>query len=126
VFLPLIQDDVQRILQQQLQSQQQAELAQKKPSRLGILRRNIKPPIQRPTNFPLPQPVSPVTNPKQIFIPRAAVPVAAPASPKLNWRDKRRRPKRSESPDPGQNAAGQAAAAGGQKDGAVLQVISLD
>ncbi|XP_056262510.1 bicaudal-D-related protein 2-like [Pseudoliparis swirei] len=119
-------DDVQRILQQQLQSQQQAELAQKKPSRLGILRRNIKPPIQRPTNFPWLQPVSPVTNPKQIFIPRAAVPVAAPASPKLNWRDKRRRPKRSESPDPGQNAAGQAAAAGGQKDGAVFQVISLD
>ncbi|XP_034406861.1 bicaudal-D-related protein 2-like [Cyclopterus lumpus] len=114
-------DDVQRILHQQLQSQQLAEQAQKKPSRLGILRRNIKPPIQRPANFPLSQPVSPITNPNQIFIPRAAaLPLITPPSPQRNWRDKLRRTKRANSPDPGQNAAGQ------ESEGGVFQVISLD
>ncbi|XP_068456622.1 bicaudal-D-related protein 2-like [Clinocottus analis] len=116
-------DDVQRILHQQLQSQQQAE-AQKKPTRLGILRRNIKPPIQRPANFPLSQPTSPITNPKQIFIPRAAVSSAptpsTPPSTQRNWRDKLRRTKRTASPDPGQESEA------GRDGDSVFQVISLD
>ncbi|XP_014051382.1 uncharacterized protein isoform X1 [Salmo salar] len=48
-------DDIQMILQQQLQSQQQqaAEQAQRKPSRLGLLRRTNRPPLQRPASTPL-------------------------------------------------------------------------
>ncbi|XP_013872352.1 bicaudal-D-related protein 2-like isoform X2 [Austrofundulus limnaeus] len=61
-------EDFQQLLQQQLVSQQQAEQAQKKPSRMGILRRTNKPPIQRPNNFPLPAPIPHTTNSSQIFM----------------------------------------------------------
>ncbi|KAK5858724.1 hypothetical protein PBY51_002843 [Eleginops maclovinus] len=90
-------EDVQLMLHQQLLAQQQAE-AQKKPSRLGILRRSNKPPIQRPTNFPISTPVPPTTNSKQIFVPRSAVSTAPTPStppPQRNWMDKLRRPKSS-------------------------------
>ncbi|KAK9536500.1 hypothetical protein VZT92_006275 [Zoarces viviparus] len=116
-------EDIQRIIHQQLLTQQQAEQAQKKPSRLGILRRN-KAPLQRPTNFPA---VAPITNPNQIFIPRAAtLPAPAPSMtppPQRNWRDKLRRTKNA--PDGGQTAAPQESGGkgGGDDD---FQVISLD
>ncbi|XP_034062614.1 bicaudal-D-related protein 2-like isoform X2 [Gymnodraco acuticeps] len=88
-------EDVQQMLHQQLQAQQQAE-AQKKPSRLGILRRSNKPPIQRPNNFPMSTPVPPTTNSKQIFVPRSGVSTAPSTPPPLrHWMDKLRRPKSS-------------------------------
>ncbi|XP_040005682.1 bicaudal-D-related protein 2-like [Xiphias gladius] len=120
-------DDVQLILQQQLQSQQQAEQIQKKPSRLGILRRNNRPPIQRPSTFPLSTPTPPATNSNQIFISRAAVSAAptpstpSSASTQRNWRDRLRR---GRSPCQGEDAAGQASEWGKDDDG--FQVVSLD
>lgn len=118
-------EDVQLIIQQQLQMQQQAEQTQKKPSRLGILRRNNKPPIQRPANFPLSAPVPPTTNSNQIFIPRsvgsAAPTPSTPPSSQRNWRDKLRRTKNSRQGD--QDAAGQESDSRGD-DG--FQVVSLD
>ncbi|KAI4814212.1 hypothetical protein KUCAC02_003415 [Chaenocephalus aceratus] len=88
-------EDVQQMLHQQLLAQQQAE-AQKKPSRLGILRRSNKPPIQRPNNFPMSTPVPPTTNSKQIFVPRSAVSTApSTPPPQRHWMDKLRRPKSS-------------------------------
>ncbi|KAJ4930388.1 hypothetical protein JOQ06_019392 [Pogonophryne albipinna] len=87
-------EDVQQMLHQQLQAQQQAE-AQKKPYRLGILRRSNRPPIQRP-NFSMSTPVPPTTNSKQIFVPRSAVSTAPSTPPPLHhWMDKLRRPKSS-------------------------------
>ncbi|KAM6911266.1 bicaudal-D-related protein 2-like [Lycodopsis pacificus] len=116
-------EDVQRIIHQQLLTQQQAEQAQRKPSRLGILRRN-KAPLQRPTNFPA---VAPITNPNQIFIPRAAtlpatLPPSTPPPPQRNWKDKLRRTKNA--PDGGQTAEPQESGAKG--GGSTFQVISLD
>ncbi|XP_029304316.1 bicaudal-D-related protein 2-like [Cottoperca gobio] len=115
-------EDVQLMLHQQLLSQQQAE-AQKKPSGLGLLRRNNKPPIQRPTNFPLSTPVPPTTNSKQIFIPRSAdsagpTPSTPPSTPR-NWLDKFRRPRSSRQGD--RDAVGQESE--GDKG---FQVVSLD
>ena len=111
------------MLHQQLQIQQQAEQAQKKPSRLGILRRN-KQPIQRPASFPLPTPVPPSTNSSQIFVPRSAVSAAptpsTPPTSQRTWRDKLRRPKGGRQVD--QDAAGQESESMG--DG--FQVVSLD
>ncbi|KAM7374424.1 hypothetical protein PAMP_007081 [Pampus punctatissimus] len=124
-------EDVQLILQQQLQSQQQAaEQAQKKPSRLGILRRNNKPPIQRPPNFPVSKPVLPITNSNQIFINRSAGTAApAPSTPPTgsphNWKNKLRRGRTGRQGD--QDAVGlssQAAECGREDDG--FQVVSLD
>ncbi|XP_042355214.1 bicaudal-D-related protein 2-like [Plectropomus leopardus] len=118
-------EDVQLIVHQQLQIQQQAEQAQKKPSRLGILRRNNKPPIQRPTNFPLSVPVPPTTNSNQIFVPRsgssAAIAPSTPPSSQRTWRDKLRRTKTSRQGD--QDGAGQESDGRGD-DG--FQVVSLD
>ncbi|XP_075958465.1 bicaudal-D-related protein 2-like [Anarhichas minor] len=115
-------EDVQRIIHQQLLTQQQAEQAQKKPYLLGILRRNNKATLQRPTNFPA---VAPITNPNQIYIPRAAtLPAQSPSTPpppQRNWRDKLRRTKNA--PDGGQTAAAQES---GGKGGGDFQVISLD
>ncbi len=118
------QEDVQLILNQQLQSQQQAEQAQKKPSRLGILRRNNRPPIQRPSSIPLSTPTPPTTNSSQIFISRSS----AAQSPKMSsssgtqrWRDKLRRGKISRHGD--QDASGQESE-WGKDDG--FQVVSLD
>ncbi|KAF7669086.1 hypothetical protein LDENG_00252110 [Lucifuga dentata] len=87
-------EDVQQILQQQVQIQQQAE-AQKKPTRLGILKRSNKTPVQAPSS---PSPASPTTSTSQIFMSRAAasLPPAADAPPtniNRTWRDKLRRGK---------------------------------
>ncbi|XP_035521914.1 bicaudal-D-related protein 2-like [Morone saxatilis] len=119
-------EDVQLILHQQLQSQQQAEQAQKKPSRLGILRRNNKPPIQRPASIPTAAP--PTTNSSQIFVSRSAVsaaptPTTPPSTPfQRNWRDKLKRNKTSRQGD--QDAAGQDSEWGRGHSG--FQVVSLD
>ncbi|XP_040906659.1 bicaudal-D-related protein 2-like [Toxotes jaculatrix] len=120
-------EDVQLILHQQLKSQQQAEQAQKKSSRLGILRRNNRPPIQRPSSFPLPAPTPPTINSNQIFISRPGVSAAPPPSvppstgTQRNWRDKLRRGKSGRQ---GEDAAGQDSEWGGDDDG--FQVVSLD
>ncbi|XP_035035065.1 bicaudal-D-related protein 2-like [Hippoglossus stenolepis] len=116
-------EDVQRILTQQLQSQQQAEQAQRKQSRtLGILRRN-RPLIQRPTIVPLSAPMTPTTNTNQIFIPRAVEPSAStpgtpsPSVTRRNWMDKLRRGKNN------RDAAGQDSEQG-KDDG--FQAVCLD
>ncbi|KAI3373783.1 hypothetical protein L3Q82_022359 [Scortum barcoo] len=118
-------EDVQLMLQQQLLSQQQAEQSQKKTSRLGLLRRNNKPPIQRPSNFPLSTPPQPTTNSNQIFISKSSL--SAPPTPSTppaqrNWMDKLRRGKNSRQGD--QDAAEQGSAWGGGDNG--FQVVSLD
>ncbi|AWO99865.1 putative bicaudal D-related protein -like [Scophthalmus maximus] len=125
-------EDVQVILQQHLQSQQQAEQAQKKPSRLGILRRTTRQPIQRPATFPVSTPTPPKTNSKQIFLTTAKVssssssPTASisstpsPTGTRRNWMDKLRRVKNTQE---GEDAAGQNSERG-VMDG--FQVVSLD
>ncbi|KAF0038618.1 hypothetical protein F2P81_009102 [Scophthalmus maximus] len=125
-------EDVQVILQQHLQSQQQAEQAQKKPSRLGILRRTTRQPIQRPATFPVSTPTPPKTNSKQIFLTTAKVssssssPTASisstpsPTGTRRNWMDKLRRGKNTQE---GEDAAGQNSERG-VMDG--FQVVSLD
>lgn len=122
-------DDVQLILHQHLQSQQQAEQNHKKSTRLGILRRNNKPPIQRPASFSLPAPIPPTVNSNHIFIPRSAVPsAAAPSTPPpvssppsisspRTWRSKLRRGKSSRHGD-------QDTERGSDDNG--FQVVSLD
>ncbi|KAM9348592.1 bicaudal-D-related protein 2-like [Symphorus nematophorus] len=117
-------EDLQLILHQQLQSQQQAEQAQKKTSRLGILRRHNKPPIQRPSNI---TPTAPTANSNQIFISRSAVsaaptPSTPPSSGTLRWKDKLKRGKISRQAD--QDVAGQDSQWGMSDDG--FQVVSLD
>ncbi|XP_026183620.1 bicaudal-D-related protein 2-like [Mastacembelus armatus] len=93
-------EDFQVIIRQQIQSQQQAEQAQKK-SRLGILRRNNKPLIQRPSSFPLSVTNPPTVNSNQIFVPRAAASAVLPpslspsSSSQRNLRDRLRRGKSS-------------------------------
>ncbi|KAM4620606.1 bicaudal-D-related protein 2-like isoform 2-T2 [Polymixia lowei] len=128
-------EDLQLMLHQQLQSQQQAEQAQKKPSRLGLLRRTQRPPIQRPASFPLPAPPAPSTSSNQIFIsrsstPKAPRPVPAPAPvtppvtpqpPQRNWRDKLRMGRNNRQGD--QDASGQGVQPS-VEDG--FQVVSLD
>ncbi|XP_029029497.1 bicaudal-D-related protein 2-like [Betta splendens] len=119
-------EDVQVIVHQHLLSQQ-AEQAQKKSSRGGILRRNNKPVNQRPSNFPLPAAAAPLVNSNQIFITSsalsaAATPSAPPSpSPQRTWRDRLRVGRSSRQTD--QDASGQIPASGGV-DG--FQVISLD
>ncbi|GAA6232697.1 bicaudal D-related protein 2-like [Lates japonicus] len=117
-------EDLQVMVQQQVRNQQQAEQTQKKSSRLGILRRNNRPPIQRPPSFPMAAPTPPTTNLNQIFVSRAAV-SAAPATPsppsQRTWRDKLRRGKSSRH---GEDAPGQESEWGREDDG--FQVVSLD
>ncbi|XP_072230811.1 bicaudal-D-related protein 2-like [Leuresthes tenuis] len=106
-------DDFQRLLQQQVYSQQQAEQAQKKTSRLGLLRRNNKPPIQRPPSFPLSAPTPPTVSSSHIFLP--------PSSPTTrHWMDKL---KKGKSGRHGDQAAPEQEARG-RNDG--FQVVSLD
>lgn len=100
-------EDVQLMIQQQLQAQQQlAEQSSKKNFRT-ILRRNNKPPIQRPSIFPVPAPPSNV-NANQIYMNKQASPSPPVGSPTLalkaspssagagtlprNWRLKKKRP----------------------------------
>lgn len=81
VYNVCVQEDVQLMIQQQLQTQQLAEQSQKKNLR-GLLRRN-KPPVQRPPNFPMPSPAPPsTTNANQIYVnrPTAAPPAATKPS----------------------------------------------
>ncbi|XP_069575794.1 bicaudal-D-related protein 2-like isoform X1 [Brachyistius frenatus] len=119
--------DFQLLLHQQLQLQQQAEKAQKKSSRLGILRRTNKSPIQRPSNFPLPTPIPPTTNPNQIFTSRSTASAAPtphappPTGSQRNWRDILKMGKSSYQGD--QDAAGQDSECA-RNDG--FQVVSLD
>uniref|UniRef100_UPI0037E983FC bicaudal-D-related protein 2-like n=1 Tax=Semicossyphus pulcher TaxID=241346 RepID=UPI0037E983FC len=112
-------EDVQLMLHQQLQIQQQAEQAQKKPSRLGILRRNKQPPIQRPSNFQAATPVPPTTNPNQIFVSKSAVSTPSTPPSQRNWRDRLRRGKNNRD----QDAAGQDSEYGRGGD---FEVVSLD
>ncbi|XP_073335926.1 bicaudal-D-related protein 2-like [Pagrus major] len=94
-------EDFQLLMQQQVLAQQQAEQAQKKPSRMGILRRYNKPPIQRPSTIPSSAPAPSTVNSSQIFISRSAVSAApTPSAPyptgsQRNWMDKLRRGKSS-------------------------------
>ncbi|XP_041864009.1 bicaudal-D-related protein 2-like [Melanotaenia boesemani] len=130
-------EDFQQILQQQLLSQQQAEQAQRKSSGFGLLRRNNKPPIQRPANFPLPAPTPPTTNSSQIFMNKSAgsvTPTPTPPSSSSSssrmspssigtrtWRDKLKKRKSIRSED--QDAAEREMWSRG--DGG-FQVVSLD
>ncbi|XP_078786845.1 bicaudal-D-related protein 2-like isoform X2 [Oryzias latipes] len=122
-------EDFQQILQQQVQAQHQAEQAQKKSSRLGILRRTNKAPIQRPPNFPLPAAAPPVTNQSQIFINKPAGSAsppssAAPAKEKGTWRDKLKKGKSSQYGY--QNAAGLDSMWRKDNGNDGFQVVSLD
>ncbi|XP_061155945.1 bicaudal-D-related protein 2-like [Syngnathus typhle] len=85
-------DDVQLLLNQQLLLQQQVDQNQKKPSRMGILRRN-KPPVQRPANFPVApapasptSPVSPTHNSTQNLFSRPQLSPTSPAQATSGWR----------------------------------------
>ncbi|XP_041707331.2 uncharacterized protein LOC121541980 [Coregonus clupeaformis] len=77
-------DDVQRILQQQLQSQQAAEQAQRKPSRLGLMRRTKGPTHQKPASTPTH--TTSTYNPGQVV--RNPVPSPAPQRNPVTWRDR--------------------------------------
>ncbi|XP_056140641.1 bicaudal-D-related protein 2-like [Lampris incognitus] len=131
-------EDVQLILNQQLLSQQQAEQAeqaQRKPSRLGLMRRTNRAPIQRPISFSLP--ATPSNGSNHVFPPRslsssnstcprataAPAPSIPPASPQRTWRDRLRRGKNRAGD---QDASGQElqASVRGTDDG--FQVVSLD
>lgn len=102
-------EDVQLMIQQQLQAQQQQAEQSSKRNLRGILRRNNKPPIQRPSNFPVPTPAPPSnTNANHIYITKPASPTSAnPVSkPGLsmaaagtlprNWRLKKKRPEQED------------------------------
>ncbi|XP_071025705.1 uncharacterized protein [Oncorhynchus clarkii lewisi] len=84
------QDDIQMILQQQLRSQQQqaAEQAQRKPSRLGLLRRTNRPPLQRPASTPLTYTTGQV--PVSTRVPS---PSPTPQCTPVTWRDRLKRGK---------------------------------
>lgn len=124
-LLILSQEDVQLILQQQVQSQQLAEETQKKPSRMGILRRTNRPPMQRPS--PSSTPTPPTTNSSQIFVSRSAVSapqtppsMPSPSPPAVNqrtWRDRLKR---------GRNSRQAIQDAEWGKTDSGFQVISLD
>ncbi|MEQ2216070.1 hypothetical protein XENOCAPTIV_010246, partial [Xenoophorus captivus] len=125
-------EDFQRLLQQQVLSQQLAEQqAQNKSIRKGLLRRNKQPPIQRPTNFPFAAPTPPNTNSNQIFMntsvnpspptPSMPSPPAAAANGTRTWRDKLKKSR----PRLGyQDGAEQEKEWGRGDDG--FQVVSLD
>ncbi|XP_054610429.1 bicaudal-D-related protein 2-like [Dunckerocampus dactyliophorus] len=126
-------EDVQLMLQQQLLLQHQVEQNQKKTSRVGILRRN-KPPIQRPTNFPVvathaspPSPASPTQSPTQNFfrspVTKAPAPMTplSPSAAPPSWRDKWKRSNGGRRGE--QDAAGHMAE---HRDNDGFHVVSLD
>lgn len=123
-FLDLPQEDFQLILQQQVKSQQQAEQNQKKPSRMGILRRTNRAPMQRPTTFPVAGAATPANSSNQSPTSKSAASAAlAPKTPPTigrssNWRDKLRMGKSSRQGD-------QDLARGREEDDG-FQVVSLD
>lgn len=97
-------EDIQIIIQHQIQSQQLLEQEQKKTTRLGLMRRTNKPPIQRPATisfskptqttpasaiFSKPTPTATVSPPSPKPVP-VATPPAPPQSP---WRKMLRRGK---------------------------------
>ncbi|XP_060911328.1 bicaudal-D-related protein 2-like [Labrus mixtus] len=114
-------EDVQQMIHQQLLIQQQAEQNQKKPSRLGILRRNNKAPMQRPSTFLAVTPVPPTTNVNQIFVSKSAASTPNTSPTQRNWRDRLRRGKNGRQGD--QDAAGQDSDNGRGDD---FEVVSLD
>lgn len=117
-------EDFQLILQQQVKSQQQAEQNQKKPSRMGLLRRTNRAPMQRPTNFPVAGAATPANSSNQNPTSKSAASAApAPKTPPTigrssNWRDKLRMGKSSRQGD-------QDLARGTEEDNG-FQVVSLD
>ncbi|XP_039473846.1 bicaudal-D-related protein 2-like [Oreochromis aureus] len=117
-------EDFQLILQQQVKSQQQAEQNQKKPSRMGLLRRTNRAPMQRPTNFPVAGAATPANSSNQNPTSKSAASAApAPKTPPTigrssNWRDKLRMGKSSRQGD-------QDLARGTEEDDG-FQVVSLD
>lgn len=117
-------EDFQLLLQQQVKSQQQAEQAQKKPSRMGLLRRTKRPPMQRPSNFPVGAAAPPANNSNQITTSRAAVSAApTPSTPPTigrnnNWKDKLRMG--------WSGRQGDQDSARGRDDDDGFQVVSLD
>lgn len=123
-FLDLPQEDFQLILQQQVKSQQQAEQNQKKPSRMGLLRRTNRAPMQRPTTFPVAGAATPANSSNQNPHQKSAASAApAPKTPPTigrssNWRDKLRMGKSSRQGD-------QDLARGREEDDG-FQVVSLD
>ncbi|XP_034539885.1 bicaudal-D-related protein 2-like [Notolabrus celidotus] len=114
-------EDVQLMLHQQLQMQQQAEQAQKKPSRLGLLRRTNKQPIQRPATYSKATAVPPITIPNQIYISKSAASTPSTSPTQRTWRDRLRRGKSSRPGD--QDASGQDSDTGKGDD---FEVVSLD
>ncbi|XP_005452730.1 bicaudal-D-related protein 2-like [Oreochromis niloticus] len=117
-------EDFQLILQQQVKSQQQAEQNQKKPSRMGLLRRTNRAPMQRPTNFPVAGAATPANSSNQNPTSKSAASAApAPKTPPTigrssNWRDKLRMGKSSRQGD--QDLAR------GTEENDGFQVVSLD
>lgn len=100
-------EDVQLMIQQQLQAQQQQAEQSSKRNLRNILRRNNKPPIQRPSNFPVPTPAPPSnTNSNHIFMTRPVSPsnLGSKPGPSMgtagtlprNWRLKKKRPEQED------------------------------
>eukprot|EP00066_Takifugu_rubripes_P006344 XP_003971078.1 PREDICTED: bicaudal D-related protein 1-like [Takifugu rubripes] len=122
-------EDVQLILNQQvLNQQQQAEQTQKKSSRMGILRRHNKPPIQRPSAAGSSAPAAPASTSNHAFNSGSAGSAAPaqnnpplrhqpPPSTQRNWRDKLRMGRPSHPVEQESR--------GGKADSS-FQVISLD
>ncbi|XP_047462939.1 bicaudal-D-related protein 2-like [Mugil cephalus] len=112
-------EDIQLMLQQQLQSQQQqAEQAQKKTSRMGLLRRNKAPVNQRPSNFPVPAQANHAANSSQASRPAApAAPMPSTPPTQRTWRDKLRRGKTTRQEDQDAECC---------PDGDGFQAVSLD
>ncbi|XP_068600989.1 bicaudal-D-related protein 2-like [Brachionichthys hirsutus] len=118
-------EDLQQIIQQQVQSQQQTE--QKKSSRLGLLRRQNKAPIQRPSAMSPPTAAAPTVNSNQIFINKSAVSTApTPGTPPPNinrtWRDRMKKGRTGRQGN--QLAVEQASRWGKDENG--FQVVCLD
>ncbi|KAL0993841.1 hypothetical protein UPYG_G00114620 [Umbra pygmaea] len=97
VELETWKDDVQMILQQQLQNQQQqaAEEAQKKPSRLGLLRRTNKYHLQKPASTPSPAPSTLI--PGKVLPTPVSTPFPSPSPQRspVTWKDRLKRGKGS-------------------------------
>ncbi|XP_010893521.1 bicaudal-D-related protein 2-like [Esox lucius] len=126
VELETWKDDVQLILQHQLQSQQQqaAEEAQRKPSRLGLLRRTNRPPIQKPAPSPGPDPLTYM--PGKVLHTPVSSPVPSPQRTPVTWKDRLKRGKGSKAgPRTDQNAAQTSLSLSGSRQEDGFQNIDL-